>query len=113
MTKITSGCYDGRCYFEAVGHAVAEDTEAFGDNTEGCAVCAAVSILMLTAARRLEEMDAQGDFINACITVESGYALFDINPRESVREQVEELIATLECGCSLLEENYPQLICVG
>ena len=113
MTRVTVTSYDERCYFEAEGHAVAEAQDAFGD-TDGAeaAVCAAMSILMLTAASRLSEMDARGDFYSACITVQPGYALFDIHPRDDACEQVQELFETLECGCALLEENYPQLVAI-
>lgn len=113
MTRVTVASYDERCYFEAEGHAVAEAQDAFSDgNGAESAVCAAMSILMLTAASRLNEMQSNGDFYSSCITVESGYALFDIHPRDDVREQVQELFETLECGCSLLEENYPQLVAI-
>ncbi len=116
MTKITYTTYNERYYFEATGHAVAEANDAFGgygcDETEK-AVCAAVSVLMLTAAGRLAEMEARGDFISSCITVEGGYALFDIEPRQGSAEKTEEIIENLIYGIALLEENYPELVMIA
>ncbi len=116
MTKIVYTACNERCYFEATGHAVAQAENAFG--TCGCdenekAVCAAISILMLTAAGMLSEMESNGDFISSCITVEGGYALFDIEPRDDSREKTEQILQTLFYGASLLEENYPELVMIG
>ena len=114
MTRVSVSGYNERLYLEAVGHSVAGDefaaTGAIERKKESERVCAAVSILMLSAASRLREMDSNGDFVSACITVESGYALFDIEPREDARERVEEIIEMTVCGISLLEEGYPELV---
>jgi uncharacterized protein YsxB (DUF464 family) len=116
MTKITSSLYNERCYFEANGHAVCE-SDGFNcaavSGEDEKAVCAAVSILMLAAYGRFAEMDANGDFVSAFLTLENGYALFDVQPREDARERTEEIIDMLMCGLSMLEENYPQLIQVA
>jgi uncharacterized protein YsxB (DUF464 family) len=112
MTRITSSLYNERCYFEANGHAVCE-ADSFNCGVSGedeRAVCAAVSILMLTAYGRFAEMDANGDFVFAFLSLENGYALFDVQPRDDARERTEEIIGMLMCGLSMLEENYPQLI---
>ncbi len=111
MTNVTVATYNERCYFEAVGHAInelKEDSRVLDDSER--AVCAAISILLLTAAHRLSEMEARGDFISSHIRLEEGYALFDIEPRYDTADEVTELFDTIECGCMLLEENYPQLI---
>lgn len=111
MTNITVATYNERCYFEAVGHAINDfkDNMQTTEENEG-AVCAAISILLLTAAHRLAEMEERGDFISSHIRIEEGYALFDIEPRQDTVDEVVELFDTIECGCTLLEENYPQLI---
>ena len=44
--------------------------------------------------------------------MESGYALFDLEPRDDSRERTEEIIEMLLSGFSLLEEHYPELIAV-
>lgn len=102
MTKVKVSGYNERLYFEAVGHANGRE--------DGDKVCAAISILMLSAAHRLKEMESNGDFCFSDITVENGYALFDIEPREDARERVEEIVEMLCAGISLLEEHYPELV---
>jgi uncharacterized protein YsxB (DUF464 family) len=102
MIKVKVSGYNERLYFEAVGHAQGEQ--------DGDKVCAAISILMLSAAHRLKEMESNGDFYFSEITVENGYALFDIEPREDSRERVEEIVEILCAGITLLEENYPELV---
>ena len=115
MTRITNTVYNERCYLEANGHATCEDKSSLNNTSNTStddekAVCAAISILMLSAAQRFFEMDANGDFVSAFITLEDGYALFDVQPREDARERTEEIIEMLMCGLYMLEENYPQLI---
>ena len=112
MTRITSSLYNERCYFEANGHAVCE-AESFNSAVTGedeRAVCAAVSILMLTAYGRFAEMESNGDFVSAFLSLENGYALFDVQPRDDARERTEEILEMLMCGLAMLEENYPQLV---
>ncbi len=116
MTRIVNDRYGERYYIEANGHAVYDEEFAFTGELEGenesIRVCAAVSILMLAVAARLQEMEKNGDFIHSCITVEGGYALFDIEPRYDCIERLEEIIEVLMSGLSLLEEAYPGLVTV-
>ena len=108
MTRVTSAVYNERCYLEANGHAKSEVGCANTDDEK--AVCAAISILMLSAASRFSEMESNGDFVSSFITLEDGYALFDVQPRDDARERTEEIIEMLMSGLYMLEENYPQLI---
>ena len=110
MTKVKVSGYNERVYFEASGHAFSTVMGAIEMQNDAERVCAAISILMLSAAHRLKEMESAGDFYSSVITVENGYALFDIEPREDARERVEEIIEILCAGISLLEENYPAFI---
>ena len=109
MTKVNVSGYNERLYLEVCGHSV---PEGGGESADSKIVCAAVSILLLSAAQRLCEMESMGDFNFASISVESGYALFDLEPRDDSRERTEEIIEMLLSGFSLLEEHYPELIAV-
>lgn len=110
MTKVIFEEIGQRYFFEVSGHAVTgEDVEAIG---EGEAVCAALSILILCAASRISEMDSRGDLISSHVSVESGYACFDIEPREDVIYAVKEMFDILLTGITLLEENFPALVCI-
>ncbi len=110
MTRVSYGSYDERIYFEASGHAVADAEGAFTGEGEAASVCAAVSILMLAAASKFDEMDRNGDFVYCNITVEPGYVCFDVQPREDARQATTDVIELLVCGIALLEENYPELV---
>ena len=112
MTKIIYGDYGGRYYFEASGHAVSEEliTDHGCDGSDASAVCAAISILVLSAAERLSELQSNGDIYNASITVESGYACFDLSVRDENDDRISEIFDLLMNGFMLLEENYPELI---
>ena len=110
MTKVRVSGYNERFYLEASGHALSPIAGSIEMQNDADKVCAAISILMLSAAHRLREMEAAGDFYSCTVAVESGYAVFDIEPREDARERVEEIIEILCAGISLLEENYPAFI---
>ena len=102
MVKVLYGDYDDRFYFEATGHAEGEPE-----------VCAAMSILILSVAQRLEDMDSEGDMLHLSSEVREGYACFDVTPREDASEAVRETFATAMVGIELLEENHPmQVLCV-
>ena len=113
MTKIIYGNYGGRYYFEASGHAIAQDViDTCGcDEEESGAVCAAVSILVQAVCARLSEMESNGELIHLGSELQSGYACFDVTPRESSDGAVNEIFELLMAGLSLLEENYPDLVC--
>lgn len=114
MTKVNVSEYNDRIYFEASGHATLDGDSgtvgAIESQNQSERVCAAISILMLAAAHRFKQMESDGDFYSSSITLENGYALFDIEPREDIRERVAEIIEMLCSGISLLEEHYPELI---
>ncbi|MBR2473919.1 MAG: ribosomal-processing cysteine protease Prp [Clostridia bacterium] len=118
MTKIVYGNYDDRFYFEASGHAVSDEVlngcgcdETDISRADSDSVCAAISILVLAAAERLRELDSDGELIHFSDEVESGYACFDVTPRDYSTDSVKEIFELLMSGFSLLEENYPELIC--
>ncbi len=117
MTVVTSGSYNERYFFEVSGHAVSEDkklpvgTEAEGTREDSLA-CAAVSILVLTAVEKIEEMQREGAFLNSSVTVEPGYAEFDLEVREDREDELGVIFDTLLLGFELLEENYPDCVSV-
>ena len=112
MTRINYGDYGGRYYFEASGHAVSESIipDCGCDEKEQSAVCAAISILVLCAAQRLQELNESGELIHFSAELESGYACFDVTSRDTSDEEVSRLFETVMCGMELLEENYPELL---
>ena len=115
MTVVTYGNYDDRCFFEVSGHACGEamrmPVEGIGDG-ESSLACAAASILVLTAAEKIERMQSEGAFIGSSITVEDGYAGFDLEVREERAEELQSVLDTLILGFELLEENYPECVSV-
>ena len=117
MTVVTSGCYNDRFYFEASGHACGEQMrmpsgETIAVSGEDALACAAASILVLTATEKIERMQSEGAFTSSSITVEPGYAGFDLEVREDRCEELSVIFDTLLLGFELLEENYPDCVSV-
>ncbi len=114
MTNVTGGFYDDRCYFEISGHACRENDGVYGmpeeDNGEDALACAAVSILVMTALEKVKALDGEGAFSNASVTVEAGYACFDLEAREEYAEETRHIFDVIMLGFELLEENYPELV---
>ena len=117
MTRVTGGFYDDKFYLEVSGHAceerdgVYEMPSCLGDGDSDLA-CAAVSILVLTAAEKIARLDSEGAFYNSSVTVESGYCCFDLETRDEYSDTLSALLDTLIVGFELLEENYPDLVSV-
>lgn len=117
MTVVTSGYYNDRYFFEANGHACNEEKKmpvSVDDEMAGeeALACAAASILVLTATEKMERMQSEGAFLSSTITVEPGYAGFDIEVREDRAEELSVVFDTLILGFELLEENYPDCVSV-
>ena len=117
MTRVTSGFAGDRFYYEISGHACAEslgsyETSLSSEISEDGLVCAAVSILVLTASEKITRMDSEGAFYNSSITIESGYCCFDLEAREEYLDELSALFDLLNLGFELLEENYPQYVSV-
>ena len=117
MTRVTGGFYDDKFYLEVSGHACEESggvyvmPSAVGEGDEALA-CAAVSILVFTAAERIARLDSEGAFYNSSVTVESGYCCFDLDVRDEYSDTLSAILDTLLTGFELLEENYPDLVSV-
>ena len=117
MTVVTSGYYNERFFFEVSGHASGESggmpsaIETDGEDVSALA-CAAASILVLTAAEKIDRMQSEGAFLSASVTVEPGYANFDIEAREEHVDELSVIFDTLLLGFELLEENYPDCVSV-
>ena len=115
MTVVTYGSYDDRCFFEVSGHACGEEMRMPGENTvygESSLACAAASILVLTAAEKIDRMQSEGAFISSSVSIEDGYAGFDLEVREERSEELQVIFDTLVLGFELLEENYPDCVSV-
>ena len=117
MTRVTGGFYDDKFYLEVSGHAcdenggVYEMPSAAGEGDDALA-CAAVSILVLTAAERIDRLDSEGAFYNSSVTVEYGYCCFDLDVRAEYSDTLSAILDTLLTGFELLEENYPDFVSV-
>ena len=95
---------DGRIYLEARGHA---GTAPKGQDI----VCAAVSILTLTAARETERMYENG-FLR-CLpetVLREGFASVTVCPRPRFRQQARIAFGTVRTGLRLLARQYPQAV---
>ena len=95
---------DGRLRLEARGHA--------GCGVKGNdIVCAAVSILMLTAAREAERMYEKGFLLDVPETVlREGYASVTVRPCPQYRQQVRTSFTTVFTGLRLLARQYPNAV---
>lgn len=119
MTVVNNAFCNDRCFIEISGHACRENGESYsmpfsdsitdeGDNL----ACAAVSILVMTVTEKLLRLDSEGAFRNSSITVEPGYACFDLDIRDEYEDEVAYIFETVMLGFELLEENYPDCVSV-
>lgn len=122
MTIITSSFYDDRCYLEISGHACPQDgdgycmpceNEDYGYDEEAQRACAAVSVLVMTVTEKLRRFESDGAFISSEVTVEPGYACFDLEVRRGYADEIRYLLDTIMLGFELLEENYPECVNVA
>ena len=117
MTCVTGGFYDEKCYFEISGHACSENDGSYGMPSEvgegDPLACAAVSVLVMTALEKVRALDSDGAFISSYVTVEPGYACFDLETRAEYAEELRHAFDTLMLGFELLEENYPDCVSVA
>ncbi len=120
MTNITYAICDDRIYLELSGHACPESGDAYRmpdprelDTEKNSLACAAISILVITVTELLRRLESDGLFRTARVTVEDGYACFDLELSGSDSEYVGELLSPIITGFEILEENYPELIKVS
>lgn len=117
MTKVVYGKTYDRFFLEMSGHALPSESDTETEETEKSpectAVCAALSILAVSCAEMLEEMDGSGQFSSCSITLEDGYALFDVTPGDDESAgKTEVVFDVLIGGINYLEENYPGLVVI-
>ncbi len=117
MTNITYANGNGRIYLEIAGHACPEEGDGYRmpeprelDREKEPLACAAASILVISVTETLRRLESDGLFRSARVTVEDGYACFDLELSESDAEYVGEVLSPIMTGFELLEENYPELI---
>lgn len=67
----------------------------------------------MTALEKVRGLDGDGAFKNAAVTVEPGYACFDLETREEYADEVRHTFDVIMLGFELLEENYPDLVSVA
>lgn len=120
MTIITNSFYDDRCYLEISGHACPADGDGYcmpyeddGSDGETERACAAVSVLVMTVTEKLRRFESDGAFISSDVTVEPGYACFDLEIRRGYSDEIRNLLDTIMLGFELLEENYPDCVSVA
>ena len=103
MVEVTFHAYpDGRMGMRVRGHA------GFGQKGQDI-VCAAVSILTLTAARETERMYENG-FLR-CLpetVLREGFASVTVCPRPRFRRQVRIAFGVVHTGMRLLAQSYPR-----
>lgn len=101
MTRIV---FDGLT-MQAVGHA---GYGAFGQDV----VCAGMSTLFVTAAEMILDMEEGGLVADKVLRLEPGNVCMGVRPAEAGREKAEWLFRTLETGCRILAESYPDNVCI-
>ena len=105
MVEVTFHAYpDGRMGMRVEGHA------GCGQKGQDI-VCAAVSILTLTAARETERMYENG-FLR-CLpetVLREGFASVTVCPRPRFRQQARIAFGTVRTGLRLLARQYPQAV---
>lgn len=70
-------------------------------------VCAAVSALVLTLCRRVEELDDQGAVRIRALAAEPGAAFVHCVPLPGHGEQTEEAFRVIAAGLRMLAREYP------
>ncbi len=75
-------------------------------------VCAAISVLTFTLFRALAELDSRGAFSRFYHSLSKGSAQFDFTVKPPFALQVKAAVEALFEGFFLLEENYPDCVCV-
>ncbi len=121
MTNITYAHCDGRIYLEISGHACPSgDGDSYNMPTssemssgEQSLACAALSILVITITETLLRFESDGVFRSSSMTVDDGYACFDLELDYSESERISEILSPIIIGFELLEENYPEMIKVS
>ncbi len=117
MTNITYANCNERIYLEISGHACSGEGDSYSMPAtseiplgEASLACAAMSILVISITETLHRLESEGAFRSANMTVDSGYACFDLELDYSESERVSEMLSPIITGFELLEENYPEMI---
>ncbi len=120
MTNITYAHCDERIYLEISGHACPGEGDSYSMPEpeempvgEPALACAALSILVISITETLRRLESEGVFLASRMTVDSGYACFDLELDASDSERVCEILSPMISGFELLEENYPEMIRVS
>lgn len=101
MTRIV---FDGLT-MQAVGHA---GYAAMGQDV----VCAGMSTLFVTTAEMILAMDEDGLVADKVIRLDPGNVCMGLMPTEAGRDKAEWLFQTLETGCRILAESYPEYVSI-
>ena len=72
-------------------------------------VCAACSMLCITAAERLREMESQLEE-PAKISMQGGDAVIYCRAKGNAIEAVKGVFQTIACGARWMSENYPEYV---
>lgn len=72
-------------------------------------VCAACSMLCITAAERLKGMESEMKE-PAKISIQGGDAVIYCRAKENAVEAVKGVFQTIDCGAHWLSENYPEYV---
>ena len=103
MVEVKFHAYpDGRLGMTVGGHA------GFGEKGQDI-VCAAVSILTLTAAETAQQLYLRGCLMQMPETVlEEGFARVQLWPKPRFRQQARQTLETVRTGMGLLARSHPR-----
>jgi len=95
------GYPDGRLAMEVRGHA------GFGAKGQDI-VCAAVSILVLTAAETAGDLYRRGALRQRpTVVLREGFARLQVHPKPRARQQVRQQLQVIPRGLALLQRHFP------
>ncbi len=75
-------------------------------------VCAAASALALTLTEAVYDFDKAGDISSFSHSIEKGELTLDFTVKHDALERVGAVVEAITGGFLLLEENYPDCVCV-
>ena len=76
-------------------------------------ICAAASALALTLVEAAREMDRNGMVEHLSYSVSKGSVQLDFTVKEDATDTAEAVVNAITGGFLMLEENYPEYVCVS
>jgi len=104
MTRIWNTVNGKKRVLAAEGHA------GYAKDGQPDRVCAAASMLVCTAARRMEQLKKDGAVEQMVFWQKSGDARLEVTVSSFGHQLVREAMTTVMAGFRMLEEEYPEYV---